>query len=614
MNEASGAAKPVKGFQNPFSIETPEGAEGWETMYPYYALLNREDPEKDAGQFWFFDGMHNPEPLFPFDMIMTDNWWVGVSQMTSRVWPVPPALGYRQRVVNGYIYVSPIPLDDASKIPERVDLFNKRAGYYFENWDSIYAEWEDKAKDCIARLQAIEFKPLPDYEPEDSVFDHKGIYSSYRLMKAYNSTIENMLEMGSYHFEMLILGYGAYMTFREFCQTAFPGIADQTITDMVCGIDILLFRPDDEVKKLAQKAVDLKLDQVLLDNEAPQAALDAVAAAPGGAQWLEAFEAAKEPWFWFSTGVGYCHEDAVWMSDLRLPFSSMRSYIESIRKGENIHRPTAEIQARRERRIEEYRSLLATDEDRAAFDGLITLATKVFPYVENHNFYVEHWHHSIFWAKIRELGAVFVAHNFFDEADDIFHLTRFEVSSALYDLEIGWAAADVARGETHWRPIIARRKEIREKLKGWTPPPALGTPPALLNDPVAVTLWGITNEQVNEWLGVDAASNELRGVAASAGKVTGKARIITSTDQLFDVQNGEILVCRITAPSWATVFQRIGAAVSDVGGLMAHTAIISREYGLPAVVGTGYATALIKTGDTIEVDGDNGVVRILQAA
>lgn len=605
----------AKGFQNPFDIQTPEGAEGWEEMYPYYSHLNHNDPEQDAGQFWFFDGMHNPEPLYPFDMIMTDNWWVGVSQMTSRVWPVPPALGYHQRVINGYLFVSPIALEDASKLPERGEMFGQRAGYYFENWDAIYAEWEDKAKECIARLSAIEFKPLPEYEPAESVFDHKGLYSSYRLMRSYNATIENMLEMGSYHFEMLILGYGAYMTFREFCQTAFPGIADQTITNMVCGVDILLFRPDDVVRKLARKAIEFGVDQVILDNDDPDAALAAIARQPKGRDWLAAFELAKDPWFWFSTGVGYCHADAVWMTDLRLPFSSMRGYIESLRNGDNIERPTEALHAKREATIAEYRSLLATDEDRAGFDGLIALAIKVFPYVENHNFYVEHWHHSIFWSKIRELGKVFVAHNFFDDADDIFYLNRFELSTAVYDLEIGWASAAPARGETYWRPIVARRKEIREKLKEWTPPPALGTPPELLNDPVAVTLWGITREQVDEWLGVDMDSaTELRGVAASAGKATGKARVITSTDQLYDVQKGEILVCRITAPSWATVFQRIGAAVSDVGGLMAHTAIISREYGLPAVVGTGFATALIKTGDTVEVDGDKGIVRIVESA
>jgi pyruvate,water dikinase len=67
----------------------------------------------------------------------------------------------------------------------------------------------------------------------------------------------------------------------------------------------------------------------------------------------------------------------------------------------------------------------------------------------------------------------------------------------------------------------------------------------------------------------------------------------------------------VTAPSWAPVFSKIAAAVSDLGGIMAHTAIVSREYGLPAVVGTGYGTVRIATGQMIEVDGDHGVVRLL---
>ena len=89
---------------------------------------------------------------------------------------------------------------------------------------------------------------------------------------------------------------------------------------------------------------------------------------------------------------------------------------------------------------------------------------------------------------------------------------------------------------------------------------------------------------------------------------------ISDPDQLYAIEDGEILVCRITAPSWAPVFPRIKAAVSDVGGMMAHTAIICREYGLPAVVGTGFATARVKTGDLIEVDGNIGLVRILEEA
>ena len=126
-------------------------------------------------------------------------------------------------------------------------------------------------------------------------------------------------------------------------------------------------------------------------------------------------------------------------------------------------------------------------------------------------------------------------------------------------------------------------------------------------------LWGITAETIEEWLGGgDNASRSLRGVAASGGKVTGRARVVITSDDLHEVEEGEILVCRITAPSWAPVFSKIVAAVSDIGGIMAHTSIVSREYGLPAVVGTGFATQRIQTGQMIEVNGNDGIVTILE--
>jgi len=77
------------------------------------------------------------------------------------------------------------------------------------------------------------------------------------------------------------------------------------------------------------------------------------------------------------------------------------------------------------------------------------------------------------------------------------------------------------------------------------------------------------------------------------------------------VQEGEILVARITAPSWGPVFARIGAAVTDIGGMMSHAAIVCREYGLPAVTGAGSATTAIRTGQRIRVDGSSGTVTIL---
>ena len=605
-------------FPSPFSVPTPEGAEGWEELYPYYLRFREDEQELEESRFWFFDGMHNPQPIYPFDTIMVENWWVACNLHTTRLWQVPPALGIDQRIRNGYIYCSPTAITDPDVIAARVEVFERRAGYFFEHWDEIYSAWIKKAEDCIERLKAIEFEPLPELEPESSVTEHPGVYSSWHLLKRYDELLTNMFEMGSYHFEMLNLGYGAYNTFREFCQAAFPGITDQTVARMVAGIDILLFRPDDELRKLARKAVDLGLGSALSQERDPEDLLTAVAAEPRGDEWLAAFEEAKEPWFWYSTGVGYTHTDRAWMDDLRLPFTALRGYIAKLEAGEEIERPLERILEERSRITDEYAEVIADDEDRAAFLELVALARQVYPYVENHNFYVEHWHHSIFWNKVRELGDVFVAAGFFADREDIFYLHRDEIHSALYDMAGGWATGCSARGPSYWPPIVERRKGILEALRTSVPEPALGTPPEHITDPIGVMLWGITSQMVDDWLGDDGADStgatELRGVAASPGVVRGPARLVNSPEQLHEVQAGDVLVCRITAPSWAPVFSRIAAAVSDIGGIMAHTAIVSREYGLPAVVGTGFATQRIENGQIVEVDGDNGVVRLVEPA
>ena len=138
--------------------------------------------------------------------------------------------------------------------------------------------------------------------------------------------------------------------------------------------------------------------------------------------------------------------------------------------------------------------------------------------------------------------------------------------------------------------------------------------PDVIDDPAIVMLWGITRESLDAWLstGADADPNELKGFAACRGVVEGTARIVKSVDEISRLQQGDILVCQITNPTWAPIFQTIVAAVSDIGGSMSHAAIVAREYGLPAVVGTGNATSRIKDGQRIRVDGGRGIVTILQ--
>src|SRR5215469_4603988 len=144
-------------FSDPFSVPAPEGAEGWERLYPYYYLFSEDRRDTEEEQFWFWDGMHNPEPVYPFDTIMPESWWVFLNLYLTRVWMVPPSLGIDQRILNGYLYVSPTTISDPAVIEARVGPFLERAGDYYANWDEIYDNWVKKAEDCIARLRAIEF-------------------------------------------------------------------------------------------------------------------------------------------------------------------------------------------------------------------------------------------------------------------------------------------------------------------------------------------------------------------------------------------------------------------------------------------------------------------------
>lgn len=598
-------------FTSPFDVKAPPGAEGWERLYPYYTLFSEDRREVEEGQFWYWDSMHYPGVMYPFDMVMPEQTSVILNQNTTRYLRVPTAIGIDHRVVNGYVFISPNVITDPDEIARRAEHFGPRAEHYFANWNELYENWVQKAKGCRERLDALEFPALPEIEPLDNVRRGQDLGHVYGMIETYNRLLENIAQIGHLHFEMLGLGYGAYMTFGNFCRERFPEISDQTIAQMVAGIDILLFRPDDELKKLARAAVELEVDAAVAAGGDAEQTLAAVRALPGGEEWVARLEEAREPWFWFSTGAGMIHTDPAWNDDLSVPFALISTYAEKVRRGEEIERPLETVEVERDRVTSEYRELL-DEEDRPAFDDLVALARTVYPFVENHNFYCEHQHQTRLWHKVRELGAVFSERGFLEDSEDIWYLHRFEVYPAMWDLLNGWATETPDRG-AYWRREVAERKRIMEALRRWTPPPALGARPDAMTEPFTVMLWGVTDDTVDRWLGAGDGGDrrELQGVAASPGVAEGPARVILTPAELGTVESGEVLVCPITAPSWAPVFTKISAAVSDIGGIMAHAAIVSREYGLPAVVGTGFGTTTITTGQRIRVDGTKGIVTIL---
>lgn len=603
-------------FPSPFSVRTPEGAEGWESMYPPYLLFSEDNREWEDSVFWFYDSLHRPEIEMPFDTIVHEAWNISACSNISRIFLVPPANGYGDRILNGRFYTTPLAVAGEKTIEERVPLYTRRAGFYFEHWNELYDKWTGKLEDVIAEMRAIEIPRLPQIEDEAVITEGRGYSQGYKLLTAYSRAIDNVFLVYQYHFELLVLGYAAYMNLHEFCKEVFPGIHDQTVANLAAGADILLFRPDDEVKKLAKKALDLGLQDRIRADARPKAIVAVLSRDDRGREWVAALEAAKDPWFHYSTGTGLYHHERSWIDDLTVPWAALKGYLDRLERGEELDRPTEAILERRERLASEYRALLSTEADRAAFDQNLELARTVAPYVENHNFYIEHRHHTHFWNKMREIGDRMAEGGVLEERDDFFYLNRWDVGQALYDMVMSWSAnGGIPARSRHWKRTVARRKEICEVLRNWSPEPALGPMPPEINEPFMIMLYGLTTDRVSKWLdgaedGGD-GSRELHGVPASAGEVEGIARVVMSPDEIPNVEEGEIMVCPITAPSWGPVFGRIKATVSDLGGIMCHAAIVSREYGLPAVVGTGRGTRVIHTGDRIRVNGDTGLVTVL---
>src|SRR5262249_13153034 len=311
---------------------------------------------------------------------------------------------------------------------------------------------------------------------------------------------------------------------------------------------------------------------------------------------------------------GFTHDQDTWLSNPAIPLTGIARYIGSLRVGAEIGRPVGRLRAERDLLVAEYRSLL-TDDEAAQFDELLGLARRVFPYIEEHNIYVEHWAHAVFWQKLWELGDFLVASGFARARDDVFHLNRFELDEVLHDIVQSWAIGVPQRGARRWAAEIDRRRGIMAALQAATPQPAYGTPPQEVTDPFAIMNYGITTEQVAAWLGQDGGEGDrLTGIGGSPGAVEGPVRLLRSEHDLGDLQPGEVLVCPITAPSWGPACSVAAGVVTDIGGMMSHAAIVCREYGLPAVVGTGFATVRLHTGDRVRLDGATGDVVVLHRA
>jgi pyruvate,water dikinase len=193
---------------------------------------------------------------------------------------------------------------------------------------------------------------------------------------------------------------------------------------------------------------------------------------------------------------------------------------------------------------------------------------------------------------LHELGNRCAQAGLIMQGEDIFWLKADEVQEAVASLEHGGPVTSLARR-------VSQRKATHQALKRATPPPTL--PPK------------------KKYLGIDMASftpaaedsqtgKALKGVAASAGRITARACVLHGPEDFDQMKPGNVLVAATTTPAWTPLFAMASAVVTDIGGPLSHGSIVAREYGIPAVLGTGVATRRIRNGQFVTVDGSAGTV------
>lgn len=317
----------------------------------------------------------------------------------------------------------------------------------------------------------------------------------------------------------------------------------------------------------------------------PDRALDRLAVASGGAEFLAHLET-----FLNAHGhLGQPFDDLTFPSWQEEPVLLLRE----IRK--RLLQPQEEPEVRRRRlaaasdaMADRVRARLADDPARLhEFDQILTHARTVGPLTEGHNYWLDRMLQAQVHRFARRIGRRLVDAGIIEEYRDIFFLDAAEASIAL-------------RTPVDLSALVDERKAAHQRWARIRPPKYLGAPlepeePGRFDAPAPVQTDG----------------GLLRGVGASAGSGRGPARIVRSTDDFGRVQQGDVLVCPSSNPSWVPLFGIIAGLVTDTGGVLSHAAVVAREFGVPAVVGTGEATQRLRDGQQVEVNGTTGEVAIL---
>jgi phosphohistidine swiveling domain-containing protein len=342
-----------------------------------------------------------------------------------------------------------------------------------------------------------------------------------------------------------------------------------------------LSRWANSVEGMAAAVLDARVRDGKVEIEHPQAA-----------EFQQRLHAFLDDFGWRSDVFGeFGHRS--WREDPSTPLTQLKSYIRKP-DSEDPFLGHARQAAEREQLVEALAAKLPP-ELQPQFRGMLQLAQQYIPIAEDHNFTIDQKFTVVVREGMQELGRKLVADGALADSEDVFYLTLDDIRA------IGDGGATDGLRDA----VLERRRDF-VRNSSVTPPPMLGTPPPadMPVDPLVTKFFGFGIVPSDD-------ARVVVGYPASAGVVTGEAKVIMSLDEAGKLGPGDILVCRMTMPAWTPLFGVAGGVVADAGGPLSHCAIVAREYQIPCVAGTQIGTSVIRDGMRIRVDGSTGRVQIL---
>jgi rifampicin phosphotransferase len=546
--------------------------------------LTWEQPD-DERLFWQVERMHWPDPMTPMDFAFMRSAHEGFSWAFNH-YGVPLAFSARHLNYRWYFSVNPTVNDPA--------LMPSLMGAGLDNLTATIAQ--------LGRLWNDEWLPeVMEHLDYWEQFDLAGA-SMPELLDHFNETLARHERVWQIHFLQTFPVYMAMSTFDDLYQDLF-GTEDGLVAyRLLQGLDNKTVKLGREFWKLSRRVLASPVLRAAFEATDGVDVLAALSESSEGKAFLTTFNRFLDCWGRRGSQLGVSF--VTWREDPSQPIRQLRDYVS--RPELDIETEMALLVAGREHARAAARTRIAGYPRPVVeqFEAMLDAAQQATIISEDHNYYIDFG--AIYQVRqvILEFGRRFARAGIILDPQDIFMLTPDELRDTINRLP-----------EIDRTVLVRRRKTELEQFRQIAPPPALGTPPTAPppDDPLSRTIGKFFGAPMPDPETTD-GTLVIHGGSGSPGTARGVARVILSLADAGRLAHGEILVAPTTAPAWTPLFATAAAVVTDTGGVLSHSAVVAREYRIPAVVGAAIATTVIQDGDLIEVDGDMGVVRLVKGS